>query len=114
MRGAEILSRGKAKRLRRTMTKAEIILWVRLRRGATGVKFRRQHPIGPYIADFACIERGLVIEIDGATHSTPDEVARDSRRTAFLHGLGWRVLRIGNTDVYENIDGVWAAISAAL
>ena len=114
MRGDEIQSRGRAKQLRRTMTKAEVLLWAHLRRNAMGAKFRRQHPIGPYIADFACVERMLVVEVDGATHATPEERTHDRVRTALLNAQGWRVLRVQNSDVYENLDGVWRTIEAAL
>ena len=97
----------KARALRRTMTKAEVILWQNLRaRQLGGFKFRRQVPVGPFIADFACVEGCLIVEVDGGTHSEPDEVARDARRTAFLEQRGWRVLRIWNSDVYENLPGV--------
>lgn len=96
------------------MTKAEVLLWAHLGRNAMGAKFRRQHPIGPYIADFACVERMLVVEVDGATHSTPEERAHDQLGTAFLRAEGWRVLRVRNSDVYENLDGVWRMIEAAL
>ena len=89
------------------MTDAEVILWSRLRRPPAGApRFRRQHPIGPYIADFACIAEWLVIEVDGATHGTAEEVAYDMRRDAFMKERGWRVLRIPNDDVYRRLDDV--------
>jgi very-short-patch-repair endonuclease len=97
------------------MTKAEVILWVNLRkRSLSGARFRRQHPVGPYIADFACIGSKLIIEVDGATHSTPDELAYDAQRTKYLESEGWTVIRVTNTDIYENIDGVWRLIAAQL
>lgn len=87
------------------MTKAELRLWQRLRaRQLCGLKFRRQHPIGPYIAGFACLQCRLVVELDGATHSTDEEIAHDRRRTAFIERDGWRVLRFWNTDLYDDID----------
>lgn len=105
----------KARSLRQNMTKAEVILWTHLRKRAmNGARFRRQHPIGPYIADFACASAKLVVEVDGATHSTPDEVAYDSRRTTYLERYGWTVLRVTNTNIYEDMDGVWRAIAAQL
>jgi len=70
--------------------------------------------IGPYIADFACTAVRLVVEVDGATHSSSEELAHDARRTKYLESLGWAVLRVLNTDVYENMDGVWLAIAAQL
>lgn len=97
------------------MTKAEVILWMNLRkRSLNGARFRRQHPVGPYIADFACIGSKLIIEVDGATHSTPDELAYDAQRTKYLESEGWTVIRVTNTDIYENIDGVWCLIAAKL
>ena len=67
-------------------------------------RFRRQHPIGPYIADFTCIEQKLVIELDGGQHQ--DQVTQDEQRTAFLQAQGWRVLRFWNNEVLDNLDGV--------
>lgn len=105
----------KARTLRQNMTKAEVILWTYLRRRAVnGARFRRQHPIGPYITDFACPAAKLIIEVDGATHSTPDELAYDAQRTKYLESEGWTVIRVTNTDIYENIDGVWRLIAAQL
>jgi very-short-patch-repair endonuclease len=73
-----------------------------------GIKFRRQHPIGRYFADFACPSKGLVIEIDGDHHA--DQVEADARRTAVMEGLGWRVVRFGANEVVQNPDGIWSAI----
>lgn len=107
MRDAEKGTVRKAKQLRRTMTRAEVILWQHLRkRQMAGHRFRRQVPIGPYIADFACVQAKLIIEVDGATHSETAEIARDVRRTTFLEQQGWQVHRIWNTEVYENLKGV--------
>jgi very-short-patch-repair endonuclease len=115
MRSDERFSRAFARRLRKEMTEAEIVLWTFLReRKLNGFKFRRQHPIGPYIADFACLSARLVVEVDGATHATPDELLHDQRRTAFMQGRGWRVLRVTNVDVFENKDGVWVTIEHTL
>lgn len=89
------------------MTKAEILLWQQLRRRQVGgFRFRRQVPIGPYIADFACVEEKLVVEVDGATHAEDGEIAYDQRRTRLIAGRGWTVHRVWNTDVYENMSGV--------
>ncbi|MEH6489298.1 endonuclease domain-containing protein [Hyphomonas oceanitis] len=107
MREAEKKTVARARALRRTMTRAEVILWQNLRaRQLGGFKFRRQVPVGPFIADFACVERRLIIEVDGETHFTDDEIARDQKRTVFLGGQGWRVHRVWNTDIYDNLDGV--------
>ncbi len=79
-----------------------------------GFKFTRQAPIGPWFVDFLCRERGLIIEIDGATHSTDEECARDVRRSAMLIEQGFEVLRFNNAEVFENLDGVVEAILARL
>lgn len=105
----------KARRLRQSMTKAEVILWTHIRRRSLdGARFRRQHVIAPYIADFACCRAKLVVEVDGATHSTPEELAYDARRTKYLESQGWTVVRVSNTDIYENMDGVWRTIAVQL
>jgi very-short-patch-repair endonuclease len=97
----------RARALRKVMTKSEVILWQSLRREQLGgFKFRRQVPVGPYIADFACVEMKLIVEVDGATHAEDDEIAYDARRTRFLELRGWRVWRVLNTDIYEGLDGV--------
>ena len=102
----------KAQRLRREMTDAERNLWSVLRnRQLSGAKFRRQQPIGPFIADFVCQELRLVIEADGGQHA--DNI-RDKRRTAFLEGKGYRVLRFWNNEILGNLDGVAQVIAAAL
>jgi very-short-patch-repair endonuclease len=74
----------------------------------SGMKFRRQHPIGPFFADFACVSAKLVIEIDGEHHA--DQVEADTRRTAMIEGLGWHVVRFSASDVVQNPEGIWAAI----
>lgn len=105
----------RARALRHNMTKAEIWLWHKLRRPPDpSVKFRRQHPIGPYIADFACVAARLVVEVDGSTHSTGEELAHDARRTAYLKRVGWRVLRVTNDEIYRDSDGVVDAIWRSL
>ena len=115
MREGEAQSRRFARQLRKTMTEAEVVLWTFLRkRKFAGYRFRRQHPIGPYIADFACVQSKLVVEVDGATHWTPAQLQHDARRTAFLEQAGWSVLRITNADVFENMNGVWLAIEQRL
>lgn len=115
MREGEAQSRKYAREMRKAMTESEVILWTFLRKRAVrGFKFRRQHPIGVYIADFACIQAKLVVEVDGATHWMPEQLANDARRTAFLERAGWRVLRVTNPDVFENMNGVWLAIEQLL
>jgi len=89
------------------MTEAEVILWSRLRlKEQHGVHFRRQHPIGPYIADFACVAAKLVVEVDGATHSSDKEISYDKRRDAYMIQRDWRVVRVPNNDVYKHLDEV--------
>lgn len=105
--------RVRARRLRREQTAAERKLWARLRaRQVDGAKFRRQHPIGRYIADFCCPERGLVVELDGGQHA--DQVETDRRRTAFLEQQGFRVLRFWDNDMMQNIDAVLEQITEVL
>jgi very-short-patch-repair endonuclease len=88
------------------MTDAERLLWWKLRHVGTGYKFRRQTPVGPFIIDFCCLEARVAVEVDGATHATHDEIAYDTQRTRYLESRGWRVLRIWNREVFENLDGV--------
>ena len=103
----ELKSHQHAKLLRRTMTDAEVILWQNLRKNAVdGMRFRRQHPIGPYIADFACLPVKLIVEVDGATHGSDTEVVHDVRRRRFMARFGWREIRVTNFDVYKNLDYV--------
>ncbi len=113
MREDESKSRAFARDLRKNMTRAEVILWSMLRRKETGWRFRRQHPIGPYIADFACVAAKLVVEIDGVTHGSAAK-PHDDARTRYLERAGWRVLRVGNTDVYRELEGVWRKIVEVL
>jgi very-short-patch-repair endonuclease len=115
VRDNEKQSRAFAKRLRQSMTRAEALLWSYIRRRAlNGARFRRQHPIGPYITDFACVAHRLIIEIDGHTHSTPEQLAHDARRTKYVEAEGWRLVRVTNADVYDDMNGVWFLIAAQL
>ncbi|MGE0257044.1 MAG: endonuclease domain-containing protein [Alphaproteobacteria bacterium] len=97
-----------ARALRRDATDAERRLWRALREAAPAVRFRRQHPVGRYVLDFACPAHGLAIEVDGGQHAA--DAARDAARTAALAGHGYRVIRFWNNDVLENTEGVVAAI----
>ena len=107
MRKNTIKAARHAKALRTTMPDAEVILWSFLKKGRQGgLRFRRQHPLGPYITDFACIAARLVIEVDGPTHWTDEGRSHDRRRTAYLEANGWRVVRICNEDIYRNLDAV--------
>ncbi len=90
------------------MTDAERRLWAALRgRRLTGYKFRRQHPLGRFIVDFACVEHRLVIEADGGQHADSPE---DERRTRWLERRGWRVVRFWNNEILANSEGVQETI----
>jgi very-short-patch-repair endonuclease len=105
----------RARELRSTSTAAESKLWQHLRnRQLNKTKFARQEPIGPYIADFVCRTQKLVIEIDGATHETPDEMVHDAARTAFLVEQGYRVIRFKNEEVFGDLSPVLDIISKNL
>ena len=105
----------RARSLRKAPTDAERALWRALRgRQMDGLRFRRQHPLGPYIADFVCLERRLVIEVDGGQHGEPAQSAHDERRSTWLASEGYRVLRFWNRDVLRAIDDVLTTIWGAL
>ncbi|OGT28335.1 MAG: hypothetical protein A2Z17_01640 [Gammaproteobacteria bacterium RBG_16_66_13] len=89
-----------ARKLRHPMTPAELALWRRVRDGQLGVKIRRQHPVGRYIADFYCPRARLVIEVDGDIHVEPDRARHDAERTSWLEARGYRILRFMNADVF--------------
>ena len=96
-----------ARTLRRDATAAEKILWHHLRnRQLNNFKFSRQEPIGPYIADFVCRAKKLIVEIDGVTHETAEELADDVARTEFLVGQGYRVIRFRNEDIFGDLGPV--------
>jgi ATP-dependent DNA helicase RecQ len=96
---------GRARNLRRQATPPEQLLWTVLRNGRIGgLKFRRQHPIGPYVVDFYCHGIALVIEVDGMSHE--DKVSQDSEKTKYLEQQGLRVLRVTNEDVVRDLDAV--------
>jgi len=96
----------KARELRESMTLAEQKLWNQLSKRQLGYKFRRQHPLGNYIADFYCHPLKLVIEVDGSFHETEDQKDYDQGRTAELTDLGIHVIRFKNEDVLENLHSV--------
>ncbi|MGV3623432.1 MAG: endonuclease domain-containing protein [Archangium sp.] len=89
-------------------------MWNSVRRRALGYAFRRQHQLGPWIADFACPERHLVIELDGSGHASPDKLERDRRRTEWLRQHGWTVLRFWNNDVLHETEAVLETVRTAL
>jgi very-short-patch-repair endonuclease len=107
------LLKKRARRLRQQQTDAEGKLWMQLRaRQLCDAKFRRQHPIGPYIADFCCVERGLIVELDGSQHAV--RAKRDQKRSDFLNARGYLVLRFWDNDVLQNIDAVLEQIARVL
>jgi very-short-patch-repair endonuclease len=97
------MTKQRARELRQTMTTPELILWQALRQGLTGFKFRRQVPIGRYIADFVCEQRRLIVELDGSQHV---DSSWDRQRDQWLSEQGYMVLRFWNQEVYENLLGV--------
>ena len=90
-----------------------MLLWQQLRKRPTGLKFRKQFPVGQMTVDFACLERRLIIEVDGEGHSIGDRPRRDAARDAILRREGFRVLRIAARDVLENMDGVLSFVLGA-
>jgi very-short-patch-repair endonuclease len=104
----------KSREMRHNPTRAEKMLWRALRTNQLGVTFRRQHPIGPYIVDFGCLEKRLVLEADGGGHVEPDQAEDDKMRDEYLKARGFRVRRYSNLDVLNNLDGVLKDIADAL
>ncbi len=108
------LQRSRAKQLRRTMTPAETLLWRYLKANRIdGLGFRRQVPLGNYIADFACMSARLIVELDGQSHDFDAQQKADERRDAFFVAEGFRVVRFGNQDVMSNLEGAVEAIRLA-
>lgn len=98
-------NRDRARYLRTNMTDTERFVWQRIRRRQMGgFKFRRQHPLGPFIVDFVCLERKLVLELDGGQHA--EQVEYDMQRTAWLAERGYRVFRVWNFEAYEDWDAL--------
>lgn len=95
-----------ARKLRRTQTPTEGILWQHLRANRLGYKFYRQHPIGRYVADFCCPALKLVVEVDGGHHDEPEQRGQDRERDAGMENLGFTILRVWSNEVRDNIDGV--------
>jgi len=105
-------TRTRAIELRRELTPAERKLWSRIRNDQLEVNFRRQHAIGKYIPDFICIEKKLIIELDGSQHLEQEEY--DQERTQYLESQGYKVIRFWNNDVMNDVDGVIKEIMFAL
>ena len=107
------LATNRARSLRRNQTRSEGLLWSILRtKQLCGLKFRREHRVGPWITDFACVERMLVVEIDGGYHD--ETVADDLRRQENLQQLGWTVIRFADDDVEKDTEAVGRAIANVL
>ena len=104
-------SRTRAKTLRRDLTPPERLLWSRLKnQQLDGLRFRKQHPMSPFIADFYCAEARLVVEIDGPSHRD-DQLIHDDRRDAWMHERGIRVLRVSGKLLFRNLRGVLSTIA---
>jgi len=103
-----------AKQMRKALTPPEVRLWQALRRRSLDdLKFRRQHPIGPFVLDFYCVSAKLAVEVDGAVHTLGDNPARDDSRDLWLERHGVTVLRIEARHVRERLDAVLTDISRA-
>jgi len=114
-KGAPSSSFLKAKALRKNETEAEKILWERLRNNQLkGYKFRRQHPISLFIADFYCHQLKLIIEIDGEYHNLPEQIEKDLERTRILESNGLQLIRFTNEEVQENLENVIAKITSKI
>ena len=100
--------------MRKNPTRTERALWRAVRSGTLKATFRRQHPIGPYIVDFVCLEARLVLEVDGGGHVEPDQAEYDKMRDEYLKAREFRVRRYSNRDVLQNLDGVLKDIAGAL
>ncbi len=96
------------------MTEAERKLWNFLRGDQLGVRFRRQAPIGPYIADFTCLKAKLIIELDGEQHYTPEGIAHDKKRDEYLRRRGLKVLRFSTVEFLQNTDATLEEICEAI
>jgi len=105
---------GLAKNLRKNMTDAEMILWGHLKKGIDGLKFRRQHPLGVYIADLYCHKIKLVIEVDGNVHNITEVKEYDMSRETELKNYGYTVIRFTNDEVMKDVDSVLAEIKSTV
>jgi very-short-patch-repair endonuclease len=102
----------KARRLRRTMSLPEVLLWQEVRKRPDGFKWRKQHRAGPFILDFVCLEARLAIEVDGEAHDRGSNPAHDEARDEWLMAQGYRTLRIPARDILGNMEGALAHILA--
>ncbi len=108
------LLREKAKQMKKKPTEAELVMWELLRRRQLGVVFKRQYIIDEYIVDFVCLEKNLIVEIDGAYHSMGEQQELDKKRENRLVALGYRILRFTNSEVMVAPDSVVARIKQGL
>ena len=102
----------RARQLRKEMSLPEILLWQQLRKKPSGLKFRKQHPAGPYVADFFCYEARLVIEVDGDAHDRGNRPQRDAMRDRWFAARRFGIMRIPARDVLRDLDGVLRGIIA--
>jgi very-short-patch-repair endonuclease len=100
----------RARKQRKEMSYPEVMLWQRLRSRSSGLHFRNQHPIGPYIVDFYYSPKRLVIEVDGQIHSTQAAIDHDRKRDSFVRENGYQLVRINAADVLKDADGVAASV----
>ena len=108
-------STSRARLLRKNQTPQESKLWKLLRnRNFHGLKFKRQHPVGKYIVDFVCIDKKIIIEIDGGQHTTPDKIKTDTSRTLDLESKGYKVIRFWNNEIDNNFEGVYLTLQKLL
>jgi len=100
-----------SRNLRKNQTDAENLLWRHLRgKQLAGLRFRRQHPLGRYIVDFVCLEKRLVLELDGGQHGEEKGLIKDNERDQWLRAEGYRILRFWNNEVLANLEGVMESI----
>ncbi len=105
-----------SRNLRNKSTKSEITLWKTALRAKKmkGYPFRRQRPIGNFIADFACLQLKLVIELDGFTHTEPETIKRDNKKDKYLNSIGFKVLRFTDDEIWNNLNGVVSQIERTI
>lgn len=104
----------RAREMRSKQTSAEACLWKVLRNRSLGVAFRRQHPLWPYIADFYCPELRLVIEVDGVTHASAEDMEYDTARDAYMNVRGITVKRFRNEEVLRELEDVWTKLETLI
>ncbi len=112
--GASHIIFANAKHLRRSMTNAEIVLWMHLKKGINGIKIRRQHPIGLYIADFYCHKAKLIIEVDGPVHNNEEVKESDQLRQKELERWGYTIIRFSNQQIIDQTEEVIKIIAAKI